>query len=366
MLKKRRITRRDIENFQRQNAEDYYGEIVPEGQHLYEHLNIFHEPTDIQTYLADCTIVSGLYLDGVETDYPIQDYLQELCDYELYSVEISHGEHTLIYGLQLMLPFDFPTDKYKDFGSYITQHFLIGKSGMVPYFLTTHTAGRCTYLTIFCSERYFYPGGKDVPKLATSTFYRNPINGQRCKPTTPGAILVCTKGEILGYENVTFTSKERIFRHTHGQYFHYIVTELRELMRDYFARQKVSRREKALFSRLIYRSDYPVTVILCSKEYNDMLEDMEKQCSDFLYAVRMGGYEDEIPTIDRFICEWRLKALETTGVLKYSRKSFKYNLSFNSNLTKFRNELSKLKEAFDVAFNKLVQHIYPQTFEFCG
>lgn len=329
------------------------------GLHLFSRLEDITSRRSLNEWLRASDAFGGLYLYNCECSYPVDSYLNELFKYERVCVNKRNKGTRILYMsvLRLMMPIDLPQRLYREFGERVASRMLIGSQGVVPYFMRTMKRGKCTYLLLFFSERYFYPDGRVMEITASSDFYRNPVTGQRCSADCEGAVLAMKKGDVIRTTVSKFSIKERITRVDH----HTTKRQrkrLKWLMKQYFTEHLAPQSNDALFARLSHDTAAPMLKAKCC-EYNTYLQRMETKCTELLDALKGSGFDDALSDVHDFIKHWRKQALVSEGSIRINNHSFKYTINFKSTLENFHEALEAMFFNFEQAFNRLVATVFP-------
>lgn len=106
----------------------------------------------------------------------------------------------------------------------------------LPYMAYETQRGKGNYLVIYLCERFYYPMGKVIEKVAEQDSYKDSITGKVCKKDSKNAVVWHKKGDIISTKIQKFTSKTRIFRYANQSQFKAFIIELKKFFIDLCAR----------------------------------------------------------------------------------------------------------------------------------
>lgn len=329
-----------------EKAEQYIDGISPEGYHLYVRKDCIHSVSDYHTLMDETEPFGNLYLDNAESDIDVEDYMMELIAHEA-----TCKSTRLLETVKVCIPEDFSEQHYTRLASAIASSCFTGSDGVIPYFLRVGAVKETRYLYICFSERYYYPEGKTVKILYKSDFYRNPVNGQRCKKDDPNGVLVLKKGDVRKEEVIHFSLKERMFRINDGM-FYALMKQIRTVLIDLF-RSIIPLMRTALVGRLNYDDLSFADKHKCI-EINKMFIRVEKEITDVLNAYSYADFTDCLKKLKTSIKQWRLWLLRTDGKVQINEHHYTFNISFGSNKKRFKENISLLEDGFNQIFNRFL------------
>lgn len=325
-----------------------------EGLHMFLNKGCIHEESEWETFKNRTKNFSGLFLDGEASEFSVDDYVKELFQYENSK---SEENHRVLEVLEIMLPVDFPVDRYESLAKTIAIDNFYGSEGVLPFFLRIGNRGKATYLYMVFSERYYYPYGKTVKKIQGSDFFRDTTTGRRCKANNPNAILVWKKGDVLSKTTVYFSNKERFFRICDGAFYE-LVRKIRKNMLDFFC---FLMEIGVVFGRLDYTGTKNRRVVSRCKAVNEMVMRIEDKVSNILKAYEQAGFlEAKKSLLDEFK-RWRVEIFCTEGNCETSCAKIHFELNFNYSWSCFFDNLDLAERRMVTMIDKFIKYMQGTT-----
>ena len=166
----------------------------------------------------------------------INDIKQFCCDLGVFESETANGKRkdsSTNYGI--LLTFLLENEQNKEDLKALTNE-IVEKYNNLPYMAYETQRGKGNYLVIYLCERFYYPMGKVIEKVAEQDSYKDSITGKVCKKDSKNAVVWHKKGDIISTKIQKFTSKTRIFRYANQSQFKAFIIELKKFFIDLCAR----------------------------------------------------------------------------------------------------------------------------------
>ena len=263
---------------------ELFNENVPvEGRHLFVEKRAVFDAVDVYSKLSSCTMVSKLYPEDVSY-VGIEEFLTMLEDFEEeQSKRTGHSSFRMLEEIKVLIPHDYDLKNVEDIVNYVSSAF---ESEQFPHFYGVYTEGNGRYLSVWYSERMFYPEGKEIDVLAKSDFYRDPCTGRRCRKDDPGAVLSYAKGSVIKKDFIMFSEKKRLFRISDGL-FYALISKIKMFLKDHFDALKCEGRG-FLLGRVDSR-DYPKHGKALISLYNQFFMKVERELNSVAHNAHMAG-----------------------------------------------------------------------------
>lgn len=291
---------------------------------------------------------------GAEQHTPLSRFLRELVEYE-NSIKCGAGaRHRYLLTMNILLPLDF---KEKYAGELVHRILAIYRIKNETYFARIYKQRKCKWLTIYITDRTFYPYGKVVRKYYSSDVYRDPVRKCCCKADTPGAVLVRRKGELKRTYETKFSDKSRVLslspREIKG-----LLYKVRDALRAFFEEHGFGRRTFIL-PRVDY-TGFSINRKKHAKAINSMLEEMENALNETGQKINAEIFPEQYGHLKTLIRQMQKEmAPDGTigGTYKTAGKAFKINVSYKSRFHNVVNNIELYASRFFTALVRLAKQV---------
>ena len=329
-----------------------------EDIHTFVRLEPLKDPDLIIDMIRTTKPVCGLHVLSKPYNTDIETYAQQLIEFEKRcAAKINQTAIRYLCTITIMLPLDLPCEKYASYAEkFIT--YMPAAVQKMPWFARNFTRGKAQYIVFCFTEREYYPDGKVQHVIQKSDFYRNPVNGRRCKADTPGAVLVISKGTVLSTETAFFSlNKTQNFHLSNAEFkrmCNRIKNALRELMEDIF--NCMQHFVPALYR---YKGDGHFGFRGHNiREYNRMFVNLEVKLKQVADTLRTLGLYDE-NAFHVLLGNLHEIQKHQKGTYKPNTHSFHYIVRFVGEKQKLRDNLllmqSKIEKVIDDYFQRAMQ-----------
>lgn len=302
------------------------------GVHLY-----FESGTikNYQQWHSKCKRVkwmSNVILNNESTDIAAKSFYSKLSAFEKSHFKPSSRKASpIIFNtFKIMLPTDFKVSRtsISSFASFIMSRIGTCGDSALPYFTAIEVSGRCTYLWIFTTERFYSQDGILVESKYAHDIYKDAKN-HICSSTTEDATLFAKAGTVYKTEISDFSRKTRCFSNAGSKALKNFVHRFKAAMLSYFQAHHFNADRTLMLPRLNYRKyrrgsrKYKVLFVLNS--YFRELEKAGSMLLDGLYALDM---VDEMPRVCKQFNKIRKTLAESMrGTYHEYGKPWKYEIT---------------------------------------
>lgn len=321
------------------------------GHHCYVR---FDSITDLKEISSSYLLSRMLQGGSASDELPVDQFLSDLREFydELDPSRRRPGEH-LLERVTVMVPRKCPRRHYLSFAKSIVT--AIPGATDVPFFVTTKRRSSCVYLEIFLCERCYYPKGAELFNVYSSDWYRNPVNGQRCRGDFPGAILVHAKGDVISSYISKFSSKHRILRVRNGAFYALRKRVIKAINRFYEEFNLGDKR--LLLPRLDYDKVSKHSKWLRSHAaiYNSYLGKIECHFDAWCRSLILSGFDDVTPELNKWlIAFFRSTNYGLSGryVFKPSGKVFRWSIDLYQSASRVRSAADLFLRQFQDSLQK--------------
>ena len=318
--------------------------------HTFVRADVVAEREACIALLQSMNDLSPLYTPEGTMDIALTYFINRLADHEEHVVK--GRRHRMLDVLYVMLPEDFPMSFLSDFAQELMDTFF---DEVDTFFFGTTKKGKATYLTVCCTERTFYPNGKEVPILAKGDFYRNKLTGRRCRADDENAVLVWRNGTVLRYEIHYFSQKTEIFRGPEMA-LKARIRRIKEFIKNRFDEYQCKKNKKTFLPRVTSEAR-PFLCRTALLMYNRAVSRIEASLFNCFEWIDSMGFSDSA-LFERCVRKLRRSLTKQSGIADVGyQKKFGYDLVFSGDLSKIRGTLDLLKRKAENMIIKIKEKI---------
>lgn len=160
------------------------------------------------------------------------------------------------------------------------------KCSFLPHLYTFRKQGRGTYAVAYVLCRPYYPNGQTVFKRASHDVFISSSTHKICSPSSPDAVLIHRKNDILSQSVDFFGKKTKAFSGT-ADYFLVIVKQIKHAVHSFLRRMGLPEKKGFYFFKFREFKPRRRTARIAAALWNDVFSYMETELNQF---VEYGSY----------------------------------------------------------------------------